>query len=73
MEKILKNLSTAEEIKKRKDPLFGGFAKVYDFFKSELVFASPYEENKVDYTDTLIVIFKDGSQANMTTEEFKKL
>jgi len=73
MEKTLRNLSTAEEVKKRKDPLFGGFAKVADFFKSKLVFTSPYQENSVDYTDTIIVVFKDGSQANMSHEEFAKL
>lgn len=69
----MKNLSTAEEIKKRRDPLFVGVAKIFDSFKSTTMFTSPYEENSMDYTSTLIVIFKDGSQANMSHEEFAKL
>jgi len=60
-EKERKNLSTAEEIKNRVCSLYGGPAKIYDY------------EPSITEEDTLIVLFRDGSQANMSHEEFKKL
>ncbi len=56
-----KYLSSLEEIQNRKDPLYGGKAKIYDIHKSQL------------REDLYIVLMKDGSQANIDTETFNNL
>lgn len=61
IEKENRNLSSFEEIKNRKDPLYGGVATPTEIKPS------------IIKEDTFIILFKDGSQANVNQETLNKL
>lgn len=54
-----KSLTTIEELKRRKDYLKGGPARYYDHFVSLI------------REEVFIVLFKDGSQANVNKETLR--
>lgn len=53
--------SSIEEINQRKDPLYGGKAKIVEVDKSKI------------RVDCFILQFRDGSQANVTGEVLNQL